>query len=523
VRYVWLAAALTLAGCASAPIKKQDVPTLAHADARVLDGCYDCFIEARDAYNRLAVGKARPLIIARLFETQLLIALREKELGLDSALAFGRARELANEMPPLAEAPRYLALANAVPPEPIGTPRRELQEFHRRQVPFVPTVAGELQWLRAATALREPVRQYLALSVDCGYIARPGRPGGVRTTGDVWTASLGRVDLVDAPPLVAYRAAMCDTLEPKALNRVYEATPEFVEAALYLGRIDVFQASETGGAKARQLFEIVRERFQDSLPLHYASGNLFQLAGNCRLAVEHYEKLIVRKPAHEDALLGRTACLSFLRRHDDALAQATQMIELRTDNARYAYYWRAWNHHVEKRLDPARVDIDRAKTLLGDEDTFTLAGIIEHDQEALEIADTDLTRAKTLDRARANCLARWYLGLVKMKQDRRLDSSTHFEDAMGCYDRRAVGTRIRLALIEARTDLEPEFKARQITGFQAAIEEDRSQQHAAAFNAANQAAQGGNAVRAKSLLEIAARDPALAEPVGQLREILKDR
>ncbi len=142
MRDVWLAAALALAGCASAPIKKQDVPRLAHADARVLDGCYDCFIEARDTYHRVAVGTARPLLIARLFETQLLIALREKELGLDSALAFGRARELANEMPPLAEAARYLALAEAVPPEEEGTPRRELQEFHRTHAPFGVTVNG---------------------------------------------------------------------------------------------------------------------------------------------------------------------------------------------------------------------------------------------------------------------------------------------------------------------------------------------------------------------------------------------
>ena len=40
--------------------------------------------------------------------------------------------------------------------------------------------------------------------------------------------------------------------------------------------------------------------------------------------------------------------------------------------------------------------------------------------------------------------------------------------------------------MQARTDLDPDFKARQIAGFEAALKEDRSQHHAAAFNAANQ-------------------------------------
>ncbi len=49
----------------------------------MLQGCYDCLLEARATYARVGVGKARPLVIARLFETDLLITLREKELALD--------------------------------------------------------------------------------------------------------------------------------------------------------------------------------------------------------------------------------------------------------------------------------------------------------------------------------------------------------------------------------------------------------------------------------------------------------
>jgi hypothetical protein len=54
-------------GCVSVPIKKEDLTALARADALVLDGCYDCLLEARGVYERVGVGKARPLVITRLF------------------------------------------------------------------------------------------------------------------------------------------------------------------------------------------------------------------------------------------------------------------------------------------------------------------------------------------------------------------------------------------------------------------------------------------------------------------------
>ena len=58
---------------------------LAAADARILEGCYDCLLAARATYERLAGSKymQRDTMLLRLFETELLLALREKELQLD--------------------------------------------------------------------------------------------------------------------------------------------------------------------------------------------------------------------------------------------------------------------------------------------------------------------------------------------------------------------------------------------------------------------------------------------------------
>src|SRR5262245_31502137 len=99
MRTACLAAVCLLAGCATAPRNPVVLPPLEGADARLLQGCYDCLLEARDAYQRAASGKARSLVLLRLFESELLIALREKELTLDPSAALARARALARELP----------------------------------------------------------------------------------------------------------------------------------------------------------------------------------------------------------------------------------------------------------------------------------------------------------------------------------------------------------------------------------------------------------------------------------------
>jgi len=238
MRRLWLLLAFVPVACASEPIKKIDLTALAVADAQVLQGCYDCLLEARTTYERVAVGKARPIVLARLFEVQLLITLREGELAMDRTASLARAQGLAKEMPPLVEADRYLALVELVAPDRDGTPHREMLAFSRAHEPKRAGVNDELAWLKTATGLREPARQYLSLAVDCGYIVRPGRPGPtLGSLGDLWTGSTAaRAVPAGASPLVAYRISICDDVATKGLEDVRGLVPQFAEAAYFLAR-----------------------------------------------------------------------------------------------------------------------------------------------------------------------------------------------------------------------------------------------------------------------------------------------
>jgi tetratricopeptide (TPR) repeat protein len=343
---------------------------------------------------------------------------------------------------------------------------------------------------------------------------------------DPWRGSRYTTEApIELPALVAYRAAICRRFAPKTLDRLRAGSPPFTEAAFSLARLEVSNAANSGAGHARQLLLDVQRRFPVSASVSYVSANVNHLAGDCRAAIPFYETTLQLQPLHEDALLGRTMCLSALRRTDEAIAAATHIIELKTDNVSDAYYWLAWNHHLLGQLDPARAAIDHAKALATSRsgpvvETYTLAGIIEEEQHALVEAERDLLRAKVIARPARNCTADWYLGLVRLQDERWLDSAAHFEDAMHCYEGNVADDEMHLRAIQIQQNVDEDFKAQQIAGFEEAIKEDRSQQHASAFNAANQFSHGGNADKAKPLLDFAAEDPALSTLVGQLRNIL---
>ena len=370
---------------------------------------------------------------------------------------------------------------------------------------------GEIEWLRTG-ALAAPVREYLGISLECAYA--PARPAPGQPPRRIARPPLPP----DAPALVKFRAGFCRGVTQTNMEQARAAVPKFVETWYYLARLVVATAQKNGPGKGRELLAEVQTRFPKSPSVTYLSGRFNQLIGDCRAALRYYDETIAIKKVHEDALLGRAMCLTFLKRTEEAIAAASVIIDGKLDNIALGYYWRAWNRHFRKELDLARADIERAKALQARADIYLLAGMIEYDQKDLSTAKIDLRVARDMESE--SCTALWYFGLVDMDLKIFAPSAESFEAAMGCYERRVLFSEQSLKEMQARQDLEAEFKARQIEGFEAAIKEDRSQHYASAFNAANLYAQAGKLDKAKPLLELSARDPALADLVAQLRKII---
>ncbi|MCC7044458.1 MAG: tetratricopeptide repeat protein [Acidobacteria bacterium] len=505
----WLVTLLLLTGCASAPIRQTDLARLTTADARVLEGCYRCLLEARDIYARVAVGRARPLVVGRLFEVELLIGLREAELAQNPAAAFARADALAPELPPASDPVFLMELARAIPPDAVGTPRAVAREAAGRRRAFIKTYVATAASRLDMVSVSPELRGYLAAALTC-LSATTGVQSGVERPSEV-PATL--------PPLVRYRMATCPLMQDAVLDGVTAQVPAFIEAAYFRARMPALRVTAEYVRSQRAAFTAAADTFPESPSVAYSLGALNQTVGDCRAAVTHYDRALALAPRHEDAALQRVICLGYQGRHENAINAATRMIEATYDNTNEAYYWRAWNRHRLRQLAGAREDIDRALARGVNARALTLGGIIKYDQGDLGLAERDLGMAVKMDRTQ--CLAQWYLGLVAFARELWLSTGEDFAASAACYRRSAEETERQLEAMRT-ADLDPDFKASQVAGFQAVIQDDRSQEQASYLNAANGFVRSDRHERARDMLAGIPDDSPHAPGAHELRRYLDE-
>jgi tetratricopeptide (TPR) repeat protein len=507
MRKRWLAGLVLCQACASAPVVRNTADaSLDAAHTRVLQGCYDCLLEARDVYQRHAAGKSRALVVARLFETELLIALREKELAMDPAGALDRARVLARELPPPLSAERYLESVEAMPPNAAGVPRSELAEFRQHHQAFVQRVDTEITWL--ASAGLSTLGAYLGASLDCAYAGRP------RTDSRSAAAPLEGAPPLD-PPLIRYRQSFCGRQPRETLEQLRADVPGFVEASYFLGRFALAMLPTGAGANPHALVDEVRHRFPESPAVTYLAASVRQAVGDCAGALDFFDQTLALKPRHEQSWLGRTICLTELKRSDEAIDSATRIVGLGLDNATQALYWRAWNRHARGELSLARADIDAARRGLT-EDILTLSGIIEHDQDDLGPAEADLQSVRRMSSGR-NCRALSYLASVFVKREVWPEAAAIFDMAMTCYERDVAARESTLASVERQAGLDPLFRRGRIAQLRDEIQAQRRGFFTSALHGANCSAAVGDLSKARALLDVAARDVELGPQVGEVR------
>jgi hypothetical protein len=512
-------AALTLGlmDCASARVRKENERALAEADAKVLEGCYECLQAARATYARLATGRqALPKNITpmsvRLFETDVLLALRSKELGLEPHTIVAEARGLASRLPPSYEPARVLAMVAAVLPDTRAVPLSATEMQMSRDKGYVARMDSELAWVDQSP-LSPAVRKYVALSLDCSY------PERYKERGDTANPLARRRELpINAPPLLAYRGADCADSDTLALKRVLNAAPTFDEAAYALGNTVVWSAGETGGEDAARYFARALARFPRSAGITFMSGWLNLTIGDCADAVRFYDSTLALEPMHDRALLQKAICQSNLHQDSAAIATVTRFIALGTADIAQGYYWRAVSRLRLRQLDLARADAEAAKARSRGGDVLTIAGIVEHEQEDYVIAEADLRGARAVPKGSENCHAAFYLGSVLTKRQAWGEAAASYDSAMVCYDDRANFIVAKIEQVRASRRGSPEFKAKRIASLESDLADRRTRQRTSAFNAASMNARINNFARAEELLLVAAQSPDLTDKIDRLRE-----
>ena len=510
---------MTLLGCTVRPAEHPNAARFANGDAALLQGCYDCLIEARAEYRRWTAGRTHTEAITRTFEADLLIALREKELGIPPSDALQEARGIAAELPREFEASRYLALVDAVPPEQLGLPRRDAQAFVAAHAPVAARIRTELRWL-TESRLRQPIRDYLRIALTCAY--PDGDDANVATVPDGESTrpqpSPAFAARATNSPLLAYRDEICDLTHTSSLAAVRTREPRFIETSFFLANTEIAAFASTAAGQIKAHLAEVVARFPTSPAVTYLAASYARLVDDCPQALPFYDRTLATQPNHEQALLGRMICLTNLQRPQEAIVAATRLIDLAPDNVAEAYYWRAWNRHVLVQINEARADIATAKNLLAEPYVLSLAGILAYAQRDLDAAQGDLEAA--LAGAPADCVARSYLALVQQARKQWLIAGQVFEDAMTCYHARADDGTARIHSLQTQANADPVYRARELARLQSAVESDIRQARRSALAGAKCHANGKDARAARRLLDVASEDPTFADDVDKLRKRL---
>jgi tetratricopeptide (TPR) repeat protein len=370
--------------------------TLAGADALLRVGCFDCLTSALDQYESVRpVLAVRAAATAGALRASALLALRERELGTTDSGYLEKARSLAasdealqRDVAPLLEIigiTLWRAGAGRT-----GAPDQPLTIYQNR--------VQRLEMLRPLAA-RDELSAYVWLAYAC-------ETSSARIEISEILAPIDAERAMSDLPLLAFRRAICLGVDAGAVEALAAREPRFAELAYFRGLV----------ASAERKLDEAEARYREAYGWRATWPAATLLIANVAMtgeefatALEFYEKTLDLAPSFPDALLGKLRSLSYLERHEDALAVADELLALH----RYpgdAYYWRAANELQLNRLDAAWSDIESADKAMVNSDVPKLAGVIEMRRRELDVARRKLETAR--QRNPNDCEAGYYLQLV---------------------------------------------------------------------------------------------------------------
>ncbi len=512
-RVAWALVALLTWSCAATPPPSLPGPAptyaevIAQADALKRAGCYRCLLEARVSYEDLADTEAdQTAVSSGLFETSLLIGMRERELGLVGFGTFERAARLAATTDAPTEWPQFVAIAETTRWQRVGVPKALLDEntAYRRRVD-----RERESWngLLRPLVRTSPLAGYLYLSLNCG---------------DGWLADQPAVltdDLAvhDDALYLRYQRAMCtDRLVEQSLIETLE--PRFTEMTFFLA-----QAALRAEAVALAEFQLgeTQAAWPDWPAPALGLADLTLAAEDYQPSLGLYDRLLSLVPDQRDALLGKAKALSYLDRPNEALPLLDRLAALGQWYLVDTYYWRAWNRFSLDSVEPARADIERAKQYRKDAEVLTLSGQIAIEQGRLDDARADLeTAVRSTDRA---CDAAFHLGRVHVAETRWPLTAVTFGRAARCYRTAAEELAGERERIRQDPTVPEDRRGRVVAQYAARVAAAQRQAASSAFNAALGYTNADALNDAETQAQQASAHPDFAERAGALLTRIQTR
>lgn len=423
---------------------------LAAADRLVRAGCYDCLVAAYREFEALtAVPIVAGAASAGVVRAAGLAAMREREIGMVDGgyLTIARDRAASAADGPIGAA-ALLDAVDALTGVIYGVNRRLAgDEELGRSIQFSRNRDTYLKALRDAAPFDE--RGAYAWAT---YMCRVAADGRNATLDEIFGASPALADT----PLMLFRRATCRGLDQRALETLLQQDPRFGEVPYLLGLMAV-------GRQDFDESEVLFRRAHDWRPrwpsLLQAMGDVAMTAEDFENAANLYDETIAIEPLSVDARLGKVRALTYLERHEDAIAATDPLLASRWSLGD-ARYWRALNEAELQLYDEAWADIEEAAKLLLNGDVPKLGGVIAYRRHELDLARARFEQS--WQRNPADCEVRFYLGIVRAEQGAWIETADALTGAGECLEQEGHRLRAEIAGIAARHASHPDRSARQI-------------------------------------------------------------
>ena len=385
----------------------------AAAAALVQKGSYVALKQAVQLYQGLyARPESRKEIASKLAAAALLLAVREKELGMSNKSYMDTALQVINENRSLSGLTPYAEIAGLFWVQGRGVRGEVDERFPVKETEEkLKAMDGELK----EKAKLDEFSAYMYATLRCllsppsETIEEPAEPAAL------FPDSL----------LLKYKKATCPREDEELLSSLLVQEPQFYEAAYHLGllslsRGDLLQAE----GHFLKMYEGIPESAQATILLATIAFAMEEV----ERSLELYEKTLVIVPNYRDALLGKAICLSTLGRPEEAIAVCQEVIVLGFWLLGESYYWIAWNQHELKNNASAEASIEQAKGRLPTStEVFTLSGLIAMEREDSTMAEKEFLEAIRYNPANSQAL--FNLGGVYARKEDWPNSGLYFEKA----------------------------------------------------------------------------------------------
>jgi tetratricopeptide (TPR) repeat protein len=482
----------------------EDLAAIQAAGASAARGSYLALRDACRIYGGLYAGPAtREKVAVEYFRTVFLLALREKELGIENPATLQLAGRLVGENPGLAGYGKWVEAADDIPLRIIGVVNDSIPWLDRK------VSYDEVDRLLADLFARVPgdeLAAYFYLALGCPE-KTPQEKADARAA--IRAAHPGSI-------LVAFRTAFCSEPASERLDEILRTDPEFWEAYGFRG-----EAARSQGEllTAEKDLLIASGHVPESASFNILLASVYYFTEEFEESIVYCEKAIVLSPEYRDAYLTKAICLSQLGRYREAIGVLNRIIEMRYYLQGEAYYWLAWNNHALKNWEIAQEQIESAKgPLPTNSEVFGLAGTIALERNEPDQAIADYKEALTYNAGNDEAL----LGLARIAQQREkwMEADGYYEKAADVMAVNEIALKAKIEEIEA-SDMPDSRKAKMIAKKDSQLRTSEMVEGTAYFNAAVVLFNAGRKDAARAAAGRAAEHPQFKERVAELLKTIK--